>query len=81
MNAKGNFMDTETYEEAVRRTGRRWPYRTPAWLCPACRKAEFDLDVEGEKVQQTIAMQVLDTIFQRVQYKTGSRFMRGFGTL
>ena len=31
--------------------------------------------------QQTIAMQVLDTIFQRVQQKTGSRFMRGFGTL
>ena len=43
-------MDTETYEVAVRRAVRRWPYRTPAWPCPACGKAERDLDVFGEKV-------------------------------
>lgn len=36
----------ETYEQAVARTGRRWPYRTEDWPCPACGMAECDLDVE-----------------------------------
>jgi hypothetical protein len=39
-------MQIETYEEAVKRTGRKWPYRTEAWPCPACGKAECDLDVD-----------------------------------
>lgn len=38
----------ETYEEASKRTGRKWPYRTEAWPCPACGKAECDLDVTGD---------------------------------
>jgi hypothetical protein len=42
-------MNIETYEQAVERTGRRWPYRTVEWPCPACGKAECDLDVEGER--------------------------------
>lgn len=35
----------ETYEEACARTGRRWPYRTADWPCPACGAAECDLDI------------------------------------
>ncbi len=36
----------ESYEDAVKRTGRRWPYRTEEWPCPACGKAECDEDIE-----------------------------------
>lgn len=36
----------ETYEQAVERTGRRWPYRSKDWPCPACGNAECDLDVD-----------------------------------
>jgi hypothetical protein len=35
----------ETYEEAVARTGRKWPYRTQDWPCPACGEASCDLDI------------------------------------
>ncbi len=41
-------MSETSYERAVARTGRKWPYRTEDWPCPACRKAECDLDVDGE---------------------------------
>lgn len=37
---------TESYEEACTRTGRKWPYRTEDWPCPACGKAECDLNIE-----------------------------------
>lgn len=39
-------MKHETYEEAVIRTGRKWPYRSEDYPCPACGKAECDLDIE-----------------------------------
>lgn len=39
-------MSTETYEQAVARTGRKWPYRTTDWPCPACGSAECDQDIE-----------------------------------
>jgi hypothetical protein len=37
---------TETYKEAVARTGRRMPYRTADWPCPACGEASCDLDID-----------------------------------
>lgn len=37
---------SETYEQAVERTGRKWPYRREDWPCPACWKADCDLDIE-----------------------------------
>jgi hypothetical protein len=37
---------TETYEQAVARTGRKWPYRTADWPCPACGEASCDLDID-----------------------------------
>ncbi len=36
----------ETYEEASARTGRKWPYRTTDWPCPACGEADCDRDIE-----------------------------------
>ena len=36
----------ETFEQAQKRTGRKWPYRTPEWPCPACGKAECDEDID-----------------------------------
>lgn len=36
----------ETYEQAVARTGRKWPFRTADWPCPACGEAACDLDIE-----------------------------------
>ena len=41
---------SETYEEAVARTGRKWPYRSKEYPCPACGNADCDLDVDGEKI-------------------------------
>jgi hypothetical protein len=40
------LRQSETYEQACARTGRKWPYRTQDWPCPACGKSECDLDVE-----------------------------------
>lgn len=39
-------MTIETYEQAVERTGRKWPYRTEDWPCPACGNAGCDLDID-----------------------------------
>jgi len=39
-------MSYETYEQAVERTGRKWPFRTEDWPCPVCWKAECDLDID-----------------------------------
>jgi hypothetical protein len=41
-----NTEKIESYEEACARTGRKWPYRTEDWPCPACGKAECDLDID-----------------------------------
>jgi hypothetical protein len=38
----------ETYEEAVARTGRKWPFRNEHWPCPVCWSADCDLDIGGE---------------------------------
>lgn len=43
-----------TLEEARARSGRRHPYRTEEWPCPACGKAECDADVEAFQLEQNI---------------------------
>lgn len=40
---------SETYEQAVERTGRKYPWRTNEWPCPACGKPDCDLDAEVER--------------------------------
>jgi hypothetical protein len=39
-------MIHESYEQAALRTGRKWPFRTEAWPCPACHEAKCDRDIE-----------------------------------
>lgn len=39
-------LPTESYEQAVARTGRKWPYRSKDWPCPACGNPECDLDID-----------------------------------
>lgn len=39
-------MIQETYEQAAERTGRKWPFRTADWPCPACHDGACDRDIE-----------------------------------
>lgn len=40
------MTEFESYEQAVARTGRKWPFRSESWPCPACGKAECDLNID-----------------------------------